>query len=55
MIQITIQFSEHVQDDLNAYILNFLKPCDTFKINGVSDDAIRLRLFPFSLHDKAKS
>ncbi|KAF7800664.1 uncharacterized protein G2W53_044874 [Senna tora] len=28
--------------------------CDTFKHNGVSDDAIRLRLFPFSLRDKAK-
>ena len=28
--------------------------CDTVKYNGVSDDAIRLRLFPFSLKDKAK-
>ena len=28
--------------------------CDTIKINGVSEDAIRLRLFPFSLKDKAK-
>ena len=28
--------------------------CDTFKHNGVTDDAIRLRLFPFSLRDKAK-
>ena len=28
--------------------------CDTIKINGVSDDAIRLRLFLFSLKDKAK-
>ena len=26
-----------------------------FKQNGVSDDAIRLRLFPFTLKDKAKS
>ena len=33
---------------------NFLEICDTIKINGVSDDAIRLRLFPFSLKDKAK-
>uniref|UniRef100_A0A803NF69 Retrotransposon gag domain-containing protein n=1 Tax=Chenopodium quinoa TaxID=63459 RepID=A0A803NF69_CHEQI len=24
------------------------------KLNGVTDDAIRLRLFPFSLRDKAK-
>ncbi|WRX28177.1 Retrotransposon gag domain - like 10 [Theobroma cacao] len=35
--------------------VNFLKICDTFKYNGVTDDAIRLRLFPFSLRDKAKS
>ena len=28
--------------------------CDTVKYNGVSDDAIWLRLFPFSLKDKAK-
>ena len=32
----------------------FFKICDTFKQNGVSDNAIRLRLFPFSLRDKAK-
>ena len=29
--------------------------CDTVKYNGVNDDAIRLRLFPFSLKDKAKN
>ena len=28
--------------------------CDTVKYNGVSNDAIRLRLFPFSLKEKAK-
>ena len=28
--------------------------CDTVKYNGVSDDAIWLRLFPFSLKEKAK-
>ena len=28
--------------------------CDTVKYNGVSDEAIRLRLFPFSLKEKAK-
>ena len=28
--------------------------CDTVKYNGVSDEAIHLRLFPFSLKEKAK-
>ncbi|XP_063942932.1 uncharacterized protein LOC135150521 [Daucus carota subsp. sativus] len=28
--------------------------CDTFKFNDVSDEAVKLRLFPFSLKDKAK-
>ncbi|BBG93385.1 Leucine-rich repeat family protein [Prunus dulcis] len=37
-----------------SHISNFLEICDKFKINGASSDAIRLRLFPFSLKEKAK-
>ncbi|WRX26276.1 Retrotransposon gag domain - like 10 [Theobroma cacao] len=55
MIQTTAQFGGLPNDDLNAHIVNFLEICDTFKANGVTDDAIRLRLFPFSLRNKAKS
>ena len=54
MIQQTIQFGGLSQEDPNVHIANFLKICDTFKHNGVTDDAIRLRLLPFSLRDKAK-
>ena len=57
---ITLQLLQGIQshglenEDLNAHILNFLEACDTVKYNGVSDEAIRLRLFPFSLKEKAK-
>ena len=37
-----------------SHIDNFLEKCDTMKINNVTDEAIRLRLFPFSLRDRAK-
>ena len=49
-----IQFHGLAHEDSNAHILNFLEVCDTVKYNGVSDDAIRLRLFPFSLKEKSK-
>jgi len=32
---------------------NFLVKWDTIKLNGASADAIRLRLFPFLLKDRA--
>ncbi|XP_073124801.1 uncharacterized protein [Henckelia pumila] len=55
MIQTSVQFGGSATDDPNAYIANFMELCDTFKQNGVTDDAIKLRLFPFYLRDKAKS
>ena len=50
-----IQFHRLAHEDPNAHILNFLEVCDTVKYNGVSDNAIRLRLFSFSLNVKAKN
>ena len=41
-------------EDPNSHIRTFLELCDTFRIDGMTDDALRLRLFPFSLKDKAK-
>ena len=47
------QFTGHPSDNPNAHLRKFLTKCDTIKINAASSDAIRLRLFPFSLRDKA--
>ena len=48
------QFGGLQGEDPHAHILTFLTVCATFKINGVTDDAIRLRLFPFSVRDKVQ-
>ena len=55
MIQSSVQFGGLANDDPNLHIANFLEIFDTFKHNGVTDDAIRLWFFPFSLNNKAKA
>ena len=54
MIQNSIQFHGLPSEDPNLHIAYFLEICDMFRVNDVSDDAIRLRLFSFSLKDKAR-
>ncbi|XP_027351168.1 uncharacterized protein LOC113862277 [Abrus precatorius] len=54
MVQHFVQFDGLQDEDSNAHIANFLEICDTFKINGATDYAIRLKLFPFSLRSRAK-
>ena len=54
MIQNTVQFFGMIKEDPNDHIAEFLELCDTIKINGVTEDALRLCLFPFTLKDKAK-
>ncbi|XP_038680028.1 uncharacterized protein LOC119981100 [Tripterygium wilfordii] len=42
-------------EEPTTHIAAFLEICDLLKYDGVSEDAVRLRLFPFSVRDKAKS
>ncbi|KAF7823691.1 uncharacterized protein G2W53_021835 [Senna tora] len=53
-LQSHVQFGGFPTEDPIAHILNFLEVCDTFKQNGVSEDAVKLWLFPLSLRDRAK-
>ena len=48
------QFGGLQGEDPYAHILTFLNVCATFKINGITDDAIRIKLFPFLIRDKAQ-
>ena len=54
MARQTVHFDELQDEDLNVDIANFLEICRLFKIIGVWDDEIRLKLFPFQLNGKAK-
>ena len=47
MIQTPIQFGGLSNDDPRSHINNFLEIWYTLKINGVNEDVIWLRLFPF--------
>jgi hypothetical protein len=47
-------FCGKAHEDANAHLQHFLEICSTFTINGVTQEAIRLLLFPFSLLGKAR-
>jgi hypothetical protein len=48
------QFCGKAHEDASAHLQHFLEICITFTIKDVPRDAILLRLFPFSLLERAK-
>ena len=49
-----IHFLRLASENPNTHLTNFIKVCDTIRYNGVTDEALKLRLFPLLLSDKAK-
>ncbi|KAG9444604.1 hypothetical protein H6P81_015944 [Aristolochia fimbriata] len=54
MIQNNYQFGGLSNEDPNEHIEKFLEICDTFIFKDVTKEAVWLRIFPFTLRDRAK-
>ena len=50
----SIMFHGLPSENPNMHLTNFIEVCDTIKYNGVTEEALRLRLFLLSLGDRAK-
>ncbi|KAI3677555.1 hypothetical protein L6452_36821 [Arctium lappa] len=55
MLQTNGQFAGMPSEDPHSHLKSFMEITDALLIPGVSNDALRLTLFPFSLRDRAKS
>ncbi|CAL2256109.1 unnamed protein product [Prunus armeniaca] len=55
MIHLLPSFYGKSNEDPNTHILEFFDICGTIKILNVYEEVVRLKLFPFSLKDRAKA
>jgi hypothetical protein len=53
MVQVS-PFCGKASKDANAHLQQFMEVCGTYIVRGVTQDAIRIHLFSFSLVGKAK-
>ncbi|KAK8536042.1 hypothetical protein V6N12_012704 [Hibiscus sabdariffa] len=49
------QFGGSPAENARQHLKSFLEICNSFKIHGVSNDILKLKLVPYSLTDKAKA
>ncbi|KAK8562060.1 hypothetical protein V6N12_049113 [Hibiscus sabdariffa] len=49
------QFGGSPQEDARQHILAFLEVCDSFQQQGFHEDVLKLKLFPYSLRDRARA
>ncbi|KAL4279047.1 hypothetical protein GQ457_03G014760 [Hibiscus cannabinus] len=49
------QFGGSPAENARQHLKSFMEICNSFKIHGVSNDVLKLKLFPYSLRDKAKA
>ena len=49
------QFAGNPNEDVASHLNTFVELCDMQKKKDVDNDIVKLKLFPFSLRDKAKS
>ncbi|KAM6543139.1 hypothetical protein CsatB_007586 [Cannabis sativa] len=55
MLQTVGQFSGIPTEDPHLHLRLFMEVSDSFKLPGVTEDALRLKLFPYSLRDQARA
>ena len=55
MLQTVGQFSGMPTEDPHLHLRLFIEVSDSFKLPGVTEDALRLKLFPYSLRDRARA
>ena len=55
MLQTMGQFGGFPTEDPHLHLKLFMEVSDSFKLPGVSEDVLRLKLFPYSLRERARA